>query len=149
MLNSTCCRCNPGISSVNYDAEFRKKHQLYLSILKEFGFGQRLMETRINVEVAEFIIQARLIDGKSFDPKLLIHTSIVNVIASILLGRRYPSGHPTLVELTCRFQTFIESMVAELELFPSLRFVPPYRDRLRAFIAAHKSAEELVQHEVM
>jgi len=131
-----------------YDADFRRKHQLYLSIFKEFGFGKHLMETRINVEVNDFINQARLADGKPFDPKLLIHTSVINVIGSILLGRRYPSGHPNLVELKHRLQCVTESMVAELELFPFLRFVPPYRGRFQTFINVQRSLMELIRREV-
>ena len=76
-----------GINAAPYDEAFRRKHKLYLSILKEFGFGQRLMETRINVEVAEFIKQARLTDGKPFNPKELIHLCIMNINNSILIGR--------------------------------------------------------------
>jgi len=142
------CLWNQGIVSATYDAEFRNKHQLYLSILKEFGFGQRLMECRINVEITEFINQARLTDGKSFDPKLLIHTSVINVTGSILFGRRYPTGHPTLVDLKNRLEAFSKSMVTELELFPFLRFVPPYRGRLLTFIEVQKSLTELIQSQV-
>jgi hypothetical protein len=85
-----------GIIYAPYNEVFRLKHQLCLSILKEFGFGHRLMETRISVEVAELIHQARLLEGQSFDPNDMIHWCVLNVITSILVGQRFPYGHDTL-----------------------------------------------------
>ena len=106
------------------------------------------METRINVEVAELISQARLTNCEPFDPRLLIHTCIINVIGSILLGRRFPSGHPNLVELTFRLQNVIKTMVMELDLLPGLQYVPPFRGRLKMFHEAVRQVAEMVQREV-
>jgi hypothetical protein len=116
-----------------YNADFRHKRQLYLSILKEFGFGQRLMETRINVEVAEFVRQAKLKDGQPFDPNNLMHMCVVNIIISILVGRRYTYGHPNLVHINDCIRNVFNGIVQELELFPILQYVPPFRSRLQQY----------------
>jgi len=106
------------------------------------------METRINLEVAEFIKQARLTDGKSFDPKATMHMCIMNIIDSIILGRRVPFGHPYLLEKLALFERFAAVIVPEFELFPSLRFVPPFRSRFRAFYEVAKVSKVLFQREV-
>jgi hypothetical protein len=138
-----------GIIEIPYNASFRHKRQLYLSILKEFGFGQRLMETRINVEVAEFVRQARLKDGQPFDPSNLMHTCVLNVIISILVGRRYTYGHPNLVHLNECICNAFKGIVQELEIFPILQYVPPFRSRLQKFRNLVQLVSDAVGNEVM
>jgi Cytochrome P450 len=134
-----------GIINAQYNAAFRRKHQLYLSILKELGFGQRLMETRINVEVAEFIHQAKLKEGRPFNPKDVMHMCVVNIIISIFLGRRYPFGHPRLLHINDCIRKVFGRISQELELFPMLQHVPPYRSRVQKYreasISMFKAAE--------
>jgi hypothetical protein len=122
-----------GIAFARYDAEFRQKHQLYLSILKEFGFGQSLMENRINVEVSEFVHQAKLKNGQPFDPSNMTHLCAINVIISILAGRRYTYGHQSLVHLSECLNNAFRGIVQTLEFFPILQYVPPFRSRLQRF----------------
>ena len=86
---SCCSSFTEGVVHSPYNEQFRQKRQHYLSIMKQFGFVQRLMETRINGEVSELIKQARLFDGKPFDPNDLLLMCVVNVITFILLGKRY------------------------------------------------------------
>jgi Cytochrome P450 len=137
-----------GILNAQYNAAFRRKHQLYLSILKQLGFGQRLMETRINVEVAEFIHQAKLKEGRPFNPKDLMHMCVVNIIISIFLGRRYPFGHPKLLHINDCIRKGFGAIIQELELFPMLQHVPPYRSRLQKFREADMSIYKATEVEV-
>jgi cytochrome P450 len=91
------------------------------------------METRINVEVTEFVRQAKLRDGQPFDPNSLMHTCVLNVILSILVGRRYTYGHPNLVHMNECIRNVLNGIVQELELFPTLQYVPPFRSRLQRY----------------
>lgn len=108
---------------------YRRKRQLYIAILKQLGFGQRRMEHRINVEVAELVHQLRLTGGQPFDPSEILHSCILNVINSIVFGQRRPYGHPELVQLRNCLQAMYDNIAAEVELFPILRFFPFYRSR--------------------
>ena len=89
------------------------------------------METRINGEVSELIKQAQLTDGKPFDPNDMLHMCVVNVITSILLGQRYKFEDPMLKELVHLIHESISNVVEEVEIFPILRFVPPFRGRMK------------------
>jgi hypothetical protein len=75
-----------GIMMAPYDDLYRRKHQLLTSIFRQLGYGQRIMENRIIVEVAELISQARLINGQPFDPTELLNTCVLNVSVSMQLG---------------------------------------------------------------
>ena len=71
-----------------YNDEYKICHKTTLSILKEFGFGNRSMESRIQTEVADLIGRVRSQNGRSFDPNLMVMSSVLNVIHSILFGTR-------------------------------------------------------------
>ena len=74
------CEFVSGIIYAAYNEEFRSRHKLYLSILKTLGFGSNVMESRIHVEVSELLKQARLMEGRPFDPKDMIQRCVINVI---------------------------------------------------------------------
>jgi len=147
-FNANVVLAIPGIVIAPYDDKFRQKRQLYLSILKQFGFGQRIMETRINVEVTELIKQVRLIGGKPFDPNEMIHMCVVNVITSILLGKRYEYEDPTLKKLVHVIHDSITLSVLEITLFPFLRFIPPFRKRQKLSNDIFRILMELIEKQV-
>jgi hypothetical protein len=107
------------------------------------------METRINVEVAEFVRQAKLKDGQPFNPKDMIHMCVVNVIISILVGRRYTYGHPNLVHINDCIRNAFNGIVQELELFPILQYVPPFRNRFQRYINLLELVFKMAEKEVM
>ena len=137
-----------GIIHASYNAVFRYKHQQYLSILKQLGFGQRLMESKINVEVDELVKQARLRNGQPLDPVEMITLCIMNVITSILLGERLTYGHPSLVEIKDRVNDWFTGLVYEIDFFPMFRFVPPFRGRKNHLVKRHGMLLDAVRKEV-
>ena len=76
------------------NAEYKTCHHTSLSILKEFGLGNRLMESRRQIEMAEFIDRVKSQNGRPFNPDLMITSSMMNVIHSILFGTRLDSDGP-------------------------------------------------------
>jgi len=141
--------CSPtGVIHSTYDNKFRHKHQLYLSILKQFGFGQRIMETRINSEVIELIKQARITGGKPFDPNDMLHMCVVNVITSIFLGRRFHFDDPLLKELVDAIHEVFMRFVKEVTLFPFLRFIPPFRERFKLSLDAANKLPQYIDRQV-
>jgi len=131
--------CCAGVAHTPYNETFRQKHQLYLSIMKRFGFGQRLMETRINANVEEFIREATDTGGRPFNPTPALEHSVLNIIAGIIFGPRFPYGHPTLVKIMHLIHKWVTDVLLELEFFPQLRFVPPFRGRLFKAVENHKT----------
>jgi hypothetical protein len=131
-----------------YDAAFRRKHQLYLSILKEFGFGQRAMETRINAEVAELIHQIRQTEGRPFDPSSTITHYVTNVITGIIFGRRYEFGDPAIERLIDHHTTLLKDFVPEVGLWPALRFLPAISRRIRSAMQAFTTLLKDMDEEV-
>ena len=127
-----------GVAFAPYDDGFRRKQQLYLSILKRFGFGQLQMETLINVNVEKFITEAKATGGRSFDPAASLQLSVLNIIATILFGDRFPYGHPTLTEVNNLLHEWVLSFVLQVDFFPLLRFVPPYRGRKNWAVTNHQ-----------
>ena len=71
-----------------YDAEFKHCQHLCLLIFKMFGFGNRVVESRILVEVRELVNRAKQTSGRSFDLDLLLTFCVLNVIHSMLYGTR-------------------------------------------------------------
>ena len=106
------------------------------------------METRINGEVSELIKQAQITGGVPFDPNDMLHLCVVNVIASILLGRRYNFDDPTLKTLQQTIHTSLSISVPEIELFPVLRFVPSLRKRWIASLDLSADTIALLAQEV-
>jgi cytochrome P450 len=118
-----------GFIDAQFNEEFKKDHQLSLSILKQFGFGKGLMENRITLEVAELIKELKKVDGKAMIPDKLITNCVLNIISSIIFGKRYDPGDPELEQVLDNAYRFLyESMeIVPVSFFPPLRFLPSYR----------------------
>jgi len=95
------------------------------------------METRINDNVEELIKQVKTTEGRSFNPAEMVTLSVSSVIANILLGHRFPFGHQTLVNIKNWGHDWQKGIGTEVDFFPLLRFVPPYRGRMKRMIASH------------
>ncbi len=89
--NLSNCPFNDSVGLIHhpYDAEFRRQHQLVLSILKEFGFGKEIMEKRINEQVKLLIEQLSSESGKPFYPRNAVSAAVFRVILSIIAGQCY------------------------------------------------------------
>src|SRR5579872_2087569 len=83
-----------GIIGANYDSTFKRYHQLTLSILREFGFGQKIMEQRISMEAEDLINRIRDLKATPFDPSQYLNICTINIINSIAFGERLPQSHP-------------------------------------------------------
>jgi len=111
----------------HYDSTFRKNHQLCLSILKEFGFGRRVMETRILIEVEELINKVREVHGRPFDVKQLVTSCAGNVMMNILFGHRFDHSDPAFRQLISDNSKGGTNFSMAVELFPALRVIPYFK----------------------
>ena len=139
-----------GIAFTSYNDVFRRRHKLYLSILKQFGYGQQKeMERRIHAGVSEFLRQVSLQGGEAFDPKEVLQLSVCSVIANLLMGRKFDYDDPTLSEFRDGVHEWVTSVVPELDVCPLLRFVPPVRRRMLHFADVHQKLLSFFQRQVV
>ena len=133
-----------------YDSAFKKSHHRSLTILRQFGFGKGIMETRINAEVEELVACVRELSGKSFYPDWPIARSVMNVIGSILFGRRFDRGDVRRDAFLQDVYTFVNTLwkVIPINMVPLLRFLPGFRGRLRRHVATHDRMMQFVRENV-
>jgi len=133
---------------MNTTKEWKRYHQLSLSILKQFGFGVKsTMESRISAElesITEFILKQ---NGRSFNPRELVYLFTVNVITNIIFGRRqdYKLGLP---ELGHQIKQMFANFDPDLDVAPILRFLPFHRNKLHQNIAAEKKLQQIFRKEI-
>jgi cytochrome P450 len=125
-----------GISFRSYNDGFKHVKKLSLSIVKHFGFGSRIMESRILNEVDELIQHIRDLDGVPFYPMEILAASIANVAMNILYGRRFDRTDPTLRQLIVDVGKSMSQLVPEIDIFPVLRLLPRYRRVIEDAVAA-------------
>ena len=119
---------------------FKKYHRLTLTTLRTFGFGNHgVMETRINSEVEDLIAELRQRSAAPIYPKTLVYESVVNVIASVLFGRRFERSDPALGVLIAKTSDFAAAATSNvaINLFPILRFLPPMQRRIDNLVKVH------------
>jgi cytochrome P450 family 2 subfamily U polypeptide 1 len=134
--------------TMNTSPEWKKFHQLTLTILKQLGFGVKsIMESRILTEVesiSDYILKQ---NGESFNPRELVYLSTTNIIMMILFGRRrdYNLG---MSELAMEIKRTTDSINPALDVAPILRFVPFHRNKLREHVESHKTYMKLLRKEI-
>jgi len=116
-----------GILTASYNSAFKKHHQMCLSLLKRFGFGQRVIETRIVTEVEEMLSRIRAEQGRAFDMRHLTTSCVANVIISMLLGRRFDNTDRRLLQFITDVNEIATKYSFELEIFPLLQILPYYK----------------------
>jgi len=116
-----------GIVFSHYDAAFSRRKKLCLAILKQFGFGQRVMESRIITEVDDMVNKVRETQGQPFDPTRLTTCCVANVVVSILFGRRFEHSDAAFQQLLSDIDDLTSNFSHALETFPALRFLPYFR----------------------
>ena len=129
-----------GIVAAHYDTEFRSHHQLCLSILKRFGFGQRVMETRILMEVEEMINKVREEQGRPFEMSQLTASCVGNVIMNMIYGYRFDHSDAAFQAVISANHERISGYSVALEMLPLLRFLPYYKK----FIAKHVKMQQTI-----
>lgn len=141
----------PGIVEKPLDETFKKNHRLTLSILRTFGFGDRcVMENRINHEVENLVAELAQYQSKPVYPLMIVTGSVVNVIASILFGRHFERSDPDLADLIIHTNRFVQEAVnlIAVNLFPSLRYLPPVRRRIEDFSALQRWLLDFLQRKI-
>ena len=133
---------------MNPSPDWKRYHQISLSILREFGFGVKsTMEARILMEMEAILEYVKRKEGQIFDPEDLLTLAVTNVINNIVFGRRrdYELGAS---ELAYMIKGFFEGMDNAFGIAPIVRFIPYYGKKLRLHVNSEKRLHEILQEEV-
>jgi len=96
------------------------------------------METRILREVEEMINKVRAEQGRPFDVKLLTMTCVANIIMNMMFGLRFDHTDPAFQRLMSDSNKFLALFPVQTEMFPALRFIPPFKKNLAEYVATTK-----------
>ena len=119
-----------------------------MSIVKKFGFGQRVMEAGILKEVEEMIGVVREKQGRPFDVRELITSCVANVIMNMVYGDRFEHSDPEFQQLIRNLNVLVSQFAFGIVLFPMLRYLPSYKRNLAQHVAAAKSCLSFVQKNI-
>ena len=102
------------------------------------------METRIQVEVENLLESIRKLNGNATCADQLITRSVSNVIAGIVLGKRYDHSSPELSDLIEKLHEFVSLSRDRLavDFLPIMRFLPKYRSGIKECIRVHDAILE-------
>nr|XP_002125554.2 cytochrome P450 2A13 [Ciona intestinalis] len=139
-------------------AEGNKKYMevrhFTLKALRGFGIGGRVMEERVS-EVAQDLVQSlQELDGKPTNFRMIVGTTVSNVIASIVLGKKF---HPKDEDFQRHVQLIFDSFGDEetasyilvLMYFPLLRHIPPFKNACKKFVDVHFKQFDFCRKEIL
>ncbi|GFO02135.1 cytochrome p450 ii f2-like protein ii [Plakobranchus ocellatus] len=110
----------------NCGPAWKEARSTTMLILKEFGLGKDTLAQRVQEEVNYFIEKLADLRGEATDIQYIIHISVSNVIASIIVGKRFSYDD-------ARLKKAVESVVqlascareaAAINYLPVLRYLP-------------------------
>ena len=114
-----------------YNREYKKFHQIGLTVLKEFGFGSDVMETRIHRETEILFENVDKLNGRHFHPLSMVTCFTMNILTGIIFGRRFEdSENSEFGKLFEVIETWVREHMPELDLLPALRHLPQYRMKI-------------------
>lgn len=123
--------CRYGILNAAGD-QWKDQRRFSLQTLRNFGFGRKVMEQKIETEASKLVAlvyeQLGTAEQKTLDFKPLLDACISNIISSVAFGRSYSPKDPQFVRLKRgldEFMTeFAQTSAMMLNCFPFLRFIP-------------------------
>jgi len=123
-------------------------HQLCLSIFKRFGFGEKVMETRIMMEVDEMVDGIRAEKGHPFDIRQLISSCVANVVVRMLFGRRFDRSNLEFQQLMTDVNEMLTTYPLEVEIFPLLRRLPYYKKTIANIVVKLEKLTDFVNTKI-
>ena len=139
-----------GIFVQGFEQDFKRNQSLALAILKEFGFGRHaIMQSRINVELENFITEVKRENGEAFDPRKLTEASVGNVILNILFGHRFEYSDDRLHKMNAYCRIYMENVLFIIEVVPIARFLPTFKRKMAVGSNAARSLLTLLDAEIV
>ncbi|XP_041647350.1 cytochrome P450 2J4-like [Cheilinus undulatus] len=132
---------------------WRQQRRFALSTLRNFGLGKRSLEPVILNEFTYCLKDFQSLNGKPYNPRLIINNAVSNVICSMVFGHRYEYSNERFRKLISYFETSLQIQISLWSWFYNsfpllMRYLPgPHYtlrhifDDITAFIR-----EELKEH---
>ncbi|XP_033744220.1 cytochrome P450 2J6-like [Pecten maximus] len=97
-----------------------------LMTLRGFGFGRKILETKVKEEVTAYLDVIEEQKGRPYDAKALTRIAVSNIICSIAFGNRYDYNDEKFKHLTALLnENFrLNSVAGAIRQLPWLRFLP-------------------------
>ncbi|XP_034281342.1 cytochrome P450 2J2-like [Pantherophis guttatus] len=88
-----------GILTLRYGEIWKEQRRFSLMLLRNFGMGKKSMEEKI-LEEASYLIQVFMENiSMPFDPYEFVNTAVINIISTILFGKRFEYDNSFLTTL--------------------------------------------------
>ncbi|XP_069130182.1 cytochrome P450 2E1-like [Argopecten irradians] len=121
-----------------------------LSSLRNFGFGKRSLESRIQEEITVYLEIIEKQNGQPYDMKTITTLAISNIICSITFGNRFEYNDAKFKRLTSLFaeNLRLNSVGGAIRSFPFLRFLPGDFFSLKKVMANFKDIKGFVAEQI-
>ncbi|XP_068089316.1 uncharacterized protein [Hyperolius riggenbachi] len=95
-----------------------------ISALRDYGMGRKALEDKV-IEEAECLVQTlRSYRGKPFNNQTILNAAVTNIIASMLMDKRFDYDDPTLLKLMHLINEYVrllgEPMAQLYNMFPTI-----------------------------
>jgi cytochrome P450 family 2 subfamily U polypeptide 1 len=120
-----------GVIMKQYGEDYKKIHQLSLSILKQYGWGHRkIIEDKVHKEAYKLIDWFKSTNGEAIHPTLTLDLFVLNIISSLLFSRRFEPTDEVAIHLVEAMHEMMDSYDPALDTFPVVKYLPKYRRML-------------------
>ncbi|ESO04508.1 hypothetical protein HELRODRAFT_78899 [Helobdella robusta] len=140
---------NPGQKGLGehpYNETFKKYHKACLNVLRKFGLGEEMMESRVKTEVEHLIQRIKVRKGQPFYPSVDVTATFFNVISSILYGKRWSVDDPEFHYITELSDIIVNKFI--LNILPVLRFVPYFKGQFTELVEAVKKWDQFIEKNI-
>jgi len=135
-----------GIAFRQYSDYFKMLKNTSVAVMKKFGFGERAtMEVKINKEVKMLVTNIHEMNGKAFDIEQMQRLSILNIMYSLIFGKRFKSDDPIGEYISAEILAMTKSFHPIFDLFPLVRFIPKFRQMLKDLVPRGKQLHRTLQ----
>lgn len=116
---------------------WKEQRTFALTTMRKFGFGRRCMESQIMEEVDCFMKELEKYENKAFDIRVLLNTTVSNVICSLIFGKRFDYEDVKFKRMMFLFNELVASLNVS---FPAFIFPWLHNIRMSKLDTAEESA---------
>uniref|UniRef100_H2ZLZ4 Uncharacterized protein n=1 Tax=Ciona savignyi TaxID=51511 RepID=H2ZLZ4_CIOSA len=142
-----------GLAFPPYSPEFGQVRQFSLSTLRGLGIGKRSIETRISEIAQDMVKELDTLDGKPTNVKMIVGTSVANVICSIVFGKSFEHNDPAFRKVVkANFNSWSDPKhsgnKSMMMLFPFLRHIQPFKESFKYSLDVHQDIVDFNRKEI-
>ena len=137
-------------ANLTSSSEWRSQKKVSKTIMRSLGNSHQNTEQKIQAECATLLKVFDGHQGKAFDPVILVHSCITNIVCGLLCGVVYEHTDPEFYKLSSNLRKLFKTNFAypELEIFPLLRYSPFYQKFISDFKFLVGEILEFIQQKI-